>query len=86
MKKFFTHWKTQLLTFLTPVPEVQEEYVNKVVYLLRRDFESKEQNEILLAIANKLSSLREQDLRNLEKDYANLQESNNILKHRLALN
>ena len=86
MKKFFNHWKAQLLTFLTPVPEVQEEYVNKVVYLLRRDFESKEQNEILLAIANKLSSLREQDLRNLEKDYANLQESNNILKHRLALN
>lgn len=86
MKKFLKHWKAQLLAFLTPVPEVQEEYVNKVVHLLRRDFESKEQNEILMAIVTKLAKLREEDLAQMEKDYANLQESNNNLKHRLALN
>lgn len=85
MRKFLNQWRTQLLEFLTPEPEVQEEYVNKVVYLLRRDFESQAQNEILLAVATKLSALRDQDMRDMEKEYETLQKNNTILKHRLAL-
>ena len=85
MKKFLNQWRTQLSLLLNPVPEVQGEYVNKVVYLLRRDFESQEQNEILLAIATKLSALRDQDMREMEKEYETLQKNNTILKHRLAL-
>ena len=85
MKKLLNQWKAQLLEFLTPEPEVQEEYVNKVVYLLRRDFESQAQNEILLAVATKLSALRDQDMRDMEKEYETLQKNNTILKHRLAL-
>jgi hypothetical protein len=86
MKKFLNQLRTQLSLLLNPVPEVQSEYVDKVVYLLRRDFDSKEQNEILVAVVTKLAKLRDEDLAQMEKDYANLQESNNILKHRIALN
>ena len=85
MKKFFNYIRIQLSNILSPEPEIQNEYIDKVVYLLRRDFDSEEQNEILVAIATRLSALRDQDLRQMEKDYANLQEYNNTLKHRLAL-
>jgi hypothetical protein len=85
MKKILNQWRTQLSALLTPVPEIQNDYVDKVVYLLRRDFNSEEQNAILLAIATKLSKLRDEDLAQMEKDYANLQEYNSSLKHRLAL-
>ena len=85
MRKLLNQWRTQLSLLLNPVPEVQSEYVDKVVYLLRRDFESQAQNEILLAVATKLSALRDQDMRNMEKEYETLQKNNTILKHRLAL-
>lgn len=85
MKKLLNQWRTQLSLLLNPVPEVQSEYVDKVVYLLRRDFESQAQNEILLAVATKLSALRDQDMRDMEKEYETLQKNNTILKHRLAL-
>ena len=85
MKKFFQSLQTRLSTVLSPVPEIQEEYVDKVVYLLRRDFNTKEQNEIILSIGHKLSKLREQDMRDMEKKYAVLQEDSNTLKHRMAI-
>ena len=85
MKRLLNYLRSRISTFLSPEPEVQEDYVDKVVYLLRRDFDSEQQNEILVAIATKLSVLREQDLEQMEKDYANLQENTNTLKHRLAL-
>ena len=84
MKKFLKI-REQLLKLLTPIPEIQEDYVDKVVYLLRRDFNSKEQNEILVAVATKLSALREQDMRQMEKDYTVLQHNTYLLKERLAL-
>ena len=84
MKKFLKI-REQLLKLLTPIPEIQEDYVDKVVYLLRRDFNSSKQNEILVAIATKLSTLREQDMRQMEKDYRVLQHNSNMLKERLAL-
>jgi hypothetical protein len=85
MKKFFNWLRATIASYLEVEPEVQSEYVNKVVYLLRRDFDSEEQNQILLAIANKLSDLREKDLDQMSRDYANLQENTNTLKYRLAL-
>ena len=85
MKKLLNQWRTQLSLLLNPVPEVQSEYVDNVVYLLRIDFESQAQNEILLAVATKLSALRDQDMRDMEKEYETLQKNNTILKHRLAL-
>jgi hypothetical protein len=86
MKKFIQSIQAKLSAFLSPVPEIQEEYVDKVVYLLRRDFDTTEQNEIILSIGQKLSELREQDMRDMEKKYAVLQENTNTLKHRMAIN
>lgn len=85
MKKFLQSLQTKLSTFLSPVPEVQEEYVDKVVYLLRRDFTTAEQNQILLSIGHKLSKLREEDMRRIEKEYAVLQENTNTLKTKMAI-
>jgi hypothetical protein len=85
MKKFFNWLRATIASYLEVEPEVQSEYVNKVVYLLRRDFDSEQQNQILLAIANRLSDLREKDLDQMSRDYANLQENTNTLKYRLAL-
>lgn len=76
--------KTRLNTWLTPIPEIQEDYVDKVVYLLRRDFDVKTQNEILLSIGKKLSELREQDMRKLEENYKVLQENHTVLNSRMA--
>lgn len=85
MKKLLNYVRAQLSAFLSPEPEIQNDYVDKVVYLLRRDFNSKEQNEILVSIGTKLSALREQDMRQMEKDYTVLQHNTNLLKERLAL-
>jgi len=86
MKKLLNYYKSKLSAFLTPEPEIQENYVAKVVYLLRRDFDSEQQNEILVAVVKRLSVLREYDLEQMAKDYANLQENTNILRPKLALN
>jgi hypothetical protein len=86
MKKFLQLIQSKLSTFLTPVPEMKEDYVDKVVYLLRRDFSTKEQNEIILSVGHKLSKLREQDMRDIEKKYAILQENTNTLKSKMAIN
>jgi len=79
MKKFFSWLQATKKSYLDIEPEVQAEYVSKVVYLLRRDFKSDEQNEILLAIAYKLSDLRVKDLDQMAKDYAKLQENTETL-------
>jgi hypothetical protein len=86
MKKFLQSLRTRLSAVLSPEPEIQAEYVDKVVFLLRRDFTTEEQNEILLSIGHKLSKLREEDMRRIEKEYAVLQESTNTLKHKMAIN
>lgn len=85
MKKFFQSMQAKLSAFLTPVPETEQEYVDKVVYLLRRDFDTQTQNQILLSIGTKLSKLRDEDMRKMEKEYAVLQENTNTLKSRMAI-
>ena len=85
MKKFLQSIQSKLSAALSPIPEMKEEYVDKVVYLLRRDFTTTEQNQILISIGHKLSKLREEDLRKMEKDYAILQENTNTLKTKMAI-
>lgn len=73
MKKLLKTWKVKLLAFLTPEPEIKNDYVDKVVFLLRRDFTTTEQNEIVQSITKKLSELRDKDMTNMEKAYDILQ-------------
>jgi hypothetical protein len=88
MKKVKSIWKTMMTKasmFLSPEPEVEADYIDKVVYLLRRDFDTETQNNILLSVGRKLSALREQDMRKMEEDYKILQQSHSILNSRIAL-
>jgi hypothetical protein len=85
MKKFLQSLRSKLSAIMSPEPEIQEDYVDKVVYLLRRDFTTKQQNQIIISIGHKLSKLRDQDMRKIEKDYAILQENTSTLKSKMAI-
>lgn len=82
---FFVFLKIKIENIFTYVPETETEYVDKVVKLLRRDFTTTKQNQILLSIALKLSQEREKDMREIEKEYAVLQENHNTLKSRMSI-
>lgn len=73
MKKLLKTWRLKLLAFLTPEPEIKNDYVDKVVYLLRRDFNTTEQNEIIQSVTKKLSDLRELDMTEMALNYERLQ-------------
>lgn len=73
MKNLLKTWRVKLLGYLTPEPEVKSEYVDKVVYLLRRDFNTTEQNEIIQSVTKKLSDLREHDMTEMALNYERLQ-------------
>ena len=80
MKKILNRLKSKLSAFLEPQPEIEVDYVDKIVYLMRRDFSSKEQNKILQSVATKLTALRNQDMLALEKEYISLKEQTTLLK------
>ena len=84
MKKLLKAWRVKLLTFLTPEPEIKSEYVNKVVSLLRRDFTTTEQNEMILSITKKLLELRELDMTEMSLKYERLQKDSLHLKSVIA--
>ena len=84
MKNLLKTWRVKLLAFLTPEPEIKSEYADKVVYLLRRDFTTTEQNEIIQSITKKLSDLRDQDMINMAKAYDVLQKDALHLRSAIA--
>jgi hypothetical protein len=65
-------------------PQQKEEYVDKVVYLLRRDFPIEEQNEIMLSVTKKLNQLRLQDMDKLAREYEHTQNQTNLFKANLT--
>ena len=65
-------------------PQVKSEYVEKVVYLLRRDFPIEEQNEIMLEVTKKLNQLRLEDMDKMARDYEHTQNHTNDFKRSLA--
>lgn len=65
-------------------PQVKSEYVEKVVYLLRRDFPIEEQNEIMLEVSKKITELRFQDLDKMARDYEHTQKHTNAFRASLA--
>lgn len=85
MKKIVLKLRARVLEFLTPEPEIKEEYVGKVVYLLRRDFTTSEQNEIVLSIIKKLSEKRAEDMVDMENKYAILQKDAAFLKSSVTI-
>lgn len=85
MKKLLLKYREEIISFLTPQPEIKEEYIYKAVTILRESFTVKEQNEILLSIGKKLSDLRQQDIINMEKEFEILQTSSNELNLKMSL-
>lgn len=83
--KLINNIKNKLSLILSPEPEIKEDYVDKVVFLLRRDFNSQDQNEIILTIGEKISKLRAEDMRRMEENYQNLQKNTNILAQKMAI-
>ena len=87
MKKVNFIWstmRTKMFLLLSPEPEVESEYIDKMVFLLRRDFDTKTQNNVLLAVGKKLSELREQDMRKMENDFRILQEDTESLQSKFV--
>lgn len=77
--------KIKLQSFFFPEPELEEDYSDKVVRLLRKDFDVQTQNEILISISKKLTELRLEDMKKMEKDYKVLEESYAHLNSRIAI-
>jgi hypothetical protein len=84
MKKLLKTWRVKLLAILTPEPEIKAEYVDKVVFLLRRDFTTTEQNEIVMSITKKLSELRDKDMSDMVKKYDVLQKDSIFLQNAIS--
>lgn len=77
--------RAKVLAALTPEPEIKEEYVGKVVYLLRRDFNTTEQNEIIMSIIKKISEKRHEDMTDMERRYATLQKDTSLLENSVSI-
>ncbi len=82
--KLLKNWRVKLLAFLTPEPEIKSEYVDKVIFLLRRDFTTTEQNEIVQSITKKLSELREKDMTEMAKAYDRLLKDTSHLRSAIS--
>lgn len=85
--KINSYWKamqSKIIMLLSPKPEIENDYVDKVVYLLRRDFDVRTQNDILLQIGKKLSEAREADMVRMESDYRMLNENYALLNSKMA--
>ena len=70
--------------FIEQEPQIKDEYVDKVVYLLRRDFPIEEQNEIMVAVTKKLHKLRAEDMDKLAREYERTQRYTNAFKSSLT--
>lgn len=80
LKRLFKKLRVEFSTLFSHEPEIQEDYVDKVVTLLRRDFTTKQQNEIVISVVKKLSELRQEDMDKMSIEYDTLQRDNNHLK------
>jgi hypothetical protein len=70
--------------FIEQEPQVKSDYVDNVIYLLRRDFPIEEQNEIMLSVAKKLNQLRLEDMDRLAREYEHTQAQTNLFKTSLT--
>lgn len=80
LKRLFRKLRVEFSTLFSHEPEIQEDYVDKVVTLLRRDFTTTQQNEIVISVVKKLSELRQEDMDKMSIAYDTLQRDNNHLK------
>jgi len=72
--------KVNFEDFTKHEPIVKAEAIEKTLYLLRRDFDISEQNDIVLTLIQRLHDKRESDLIKLEKELNFMREETQKLK------
>ncbi len=73
-------------TFVKHEPVQQKEAIDRTLYLLRRDFNLEEQNEIMFSLVDRLNKLREADIKDKEMELAYMIKQTDLLKEKLVLN
>jgi hypothetical protein len=66
-------------------PMVKAEAVEKTLYLLRRDFDMAEQNDIVITLIQKLHEKREADIIKLQEQMDMMKEQSQKLKEKVVL-
>jgi len=73
-------------TFVKHEPVQQKEAIDRTLYLLRRDFNLEEQNEIMFTLVDRLNKMREDDIKAKEMELAYMIKQTDLLKEKLVLN
>jgi hypothetical protein len=77
--------KMKFENFTKHEPMMKAEAVEKTLYLLRRDFEMEEQNDIMLSLIRRLHDKREADIIQLETKIEMMKDQTNKLKERVVI-
>jgi hypothetical protein len=78
--------KTKFENFTKHEPMMKAEAIEKTLYLLRRDFDMPEQNDIVLSLIRRLHDKREYDIIQLENKIEMMKDQTNKLKERVVIN
>jgi len=79
-------FKTKFDDFTRHEPIMKAEAIEKTLYLLRRDFEMDEQNDIMLSLIRRLHDKREYDIIQMENKIQMMKDQTNKLKERVVIN
>ena len=78
--------RTKFDNFTKHEPMMKAEAVEKTLYLLRRDFQMEDQNDIMLSLIRRLHDKREKDIIELETTIEMMKDQTNKLKERVVIN
>lgn len=78
--------RTKFENFTKHEPMMKAKAVEKTLYLLRRDFEMEDQNDIMLSLIRRLHDKREKDIIELENKIEMMKNQTNKLKESVVIN
>lgn len=77
--------KTKFEDFTRHEPMMKAEAIEKTLYLLRRDFDMAEQNDIVVSLIRSLHDKREADMIKLQEKMNDMREQSEKLKEKVVL-
>jgi hypothetical protein len=78
--------KNKFENFTKQEPMMKAEAVEKTLYLLRRDFDMADQNDIVITLVKRLHDRREADLIKLQEQMDMMKKQSERLKEKVVLN
>jgi len=78
--------KNKFENFTKHEPMMKAEAVEKTLYLLRRDFDMADQNDIVITLVRRLHDRREADLIKLQEKMDMMKEQSEKLKEKVVIN